>query len=124
MKFLTPPDVIEIHDLVIGENERQGMASGKSLEAVLGRIDNRMAFGLINDEFDLAACYACFLAVGNVFTDANKRTAFACMDVCLSLNNIELDYDRREVGDLIIRAARRIVDEIELGIWLRSRVLK
>ena len=116
--------MIEIHDLVIGENERQGMAGDKSLEAVLGRIDNRMAFGLINDEFDLAACYACFLAVGNVFNDANKRTAFACMDVCLSLNNIELDYDRREVGDLIIRAARRIVDEIELGIWLRSRVLK
>ena len=124
MKFLTPHDVIEIHDLVIGENERQGMAGDKSLEAVLGRIDNRMAFGLINDEFDLAACYACFLAVGNVFNDANERTAFACMDVCLSLNNIELDYDRREVGDLIIRAARGIVDEIELGIWLRSRVLK
>ncbi len=124
MKFLTLPDVIEIHGLVIGENERQGMAGDKSLEAVLGRIDNRMAFGLINDEFDLAACYACFLTVGRVFNDANKRTAFACMDVCLSLNSIELDYDHREVGDLIIRAARGIVDEIELGVWLRSRVLK
>ena len=124
MKFLTLPDVIEIHGLVIGENERQGMAGDKSLEAVLGRIDNRMAFGLINDEFDLAACYSCFLAVGRVFNDANKRTAFACMDVCLSLNSIELDYDHREVGDLIIRAARGIVDEIELGVWLRSRVLK
>ena len=93
--------MIEIHDLVIGENELQGMAGDKSLDALLARIENRMSFGMINDEFDLAACYACFLAVGYVFNDANKRTAFACMDVCLSLNDIELNYDHREVGDLI-----------------------
>ncbi len=116
--------MIEIHDLVIGENELQGMAGDKSLEAVLARIENRMSFGMINDEFDLAASYACFLAVGHVFNDANKRTAFACMDVCLSLNDIELNYDHREVGDLIIRAARGIVDEIELGTWLRAKALK
>lgn len=124
MKFLTQADVIEIHDLVIGENELQGMAGDKSLDALLARIENRMSFGMINDEFDLAACYACFLAVGHVFNDANKRTAFACMDVCLSLNDIELNYDHREVGDLTISAARGIVDEIELGTWLRAKALK
>jgi len=116
--------VIEIHDLVIGENELQGMAGDKSLDALLARIENRMSFGMINDEFDLSACYARFLAVGHVFNDANKRTAFACMDVCLSLNDIELNYDHREVGDLIISAARGIVDEIELGAWLRAKALK
>ncbi len=116
--------MIEIHDLVIGENELQGMAGDKSLDALLAQIENRMSFGMINDEFDLAACYACFLAVGHVFNDANKRTAFACMDVCLSLNDIKLNYDHREVGDLIISATRRIVDEIELGTWLRAKALK
>ena len=116
--------MIEIHDLVIGKNELQGMARDKSLDALLARIENRMSFGMINDEFDLSACYACFLAVGHVFNDANKRTAFASMDVCLSLNDIELNYDHREVGDLIIGTARGIVDEIELGTWLRAQVLK
>lgn len=115
--------MIEIHDLVIGENELQGMAGDKSLDAVLARIENRMSFGMISDEFDLAACYACFLAVGHVFNDANKRTAFAWMDVSLALNDIELNYNHREVGDLIISAARRIVDEIELGAWLRAQAL-
>jgi len=124
LKFLTQVDVVEIHDLVIAGSELQGMAGDKSLDALLARIENRMSFGMINDEFDLAACYACFLAVGHVFNDANKRTAFACMDVCLSLNDIELSYDHREVGDLIIRAARGIVDEIELGAWLRAKALK
>ncbi len=119
MKFLTTSDVIEIHDLVISENELQGMAGDKFLDAVLARIENRMSFGMINDAYDLAACYACFLAVGHVFNDANKRTAFACMDVCLSLNDVALVYDHEEVGSLIIKTAQGIVDEIELSAWLR-----
>ncbi len=116
--------MIEIHDLVINQNELQGMAGNKSLDAVLARIENRMSFGMINDELDLAACYACFLAVGHVFNDANKRTAFASMDVCLSLNDIELIYDHLEVGGLIVKAAQRIVDEIELSAWLRVQSLR
>ena len=119
MKFLTASDVVEIHDLVISENELQGMAGDKSLDAVLARIENRMSFGMINDTYDLAACYACFLAVGHVFNEANKRTAFACMDVCLSLNDVALVYDHDEVGSLVIKAAQGIVDEIELSAWLR-----
>lgn len=119
MKFLTNTDVVEIHDLVISRNELQGMARNKSLDAVLGRIENRMSFGMINDVYELAACYACFLAVGHVFNDANKRTAFACMDVSLSLNDVALVYDHEEVGDLIIKAAQGVVDEIELSAWLR-----
>ena len=100
------------------------MAGDKSLDTLLARIENRMSFAMINDEFDLAAGYACSLVVGHVFNEANKRTAFACMDVCLSLNDIELNYDHREVGNLIIRAARGIVDEVELGAWLRAKALK
>jgi death-on-curing protein len=124
LKFLANTDVVEIHDLVINQNELQGMAGNKSLDAVLARIENRMSFGMISDVYELAACYACFLAVGHVFNDANKRTAFACMDVCLSLNGIELIYDHEEAGDLIVNAALRVVDEIELSAWLRSRALK
>ena len=76
---------------------------------------------LCGDAYDLAACYACFLAVGHVFNEANKRTAFACMDACLSLNDIKLSYDNKDVGDLIIKAAQGIVDEIELSAWLRNQ---
>ena len=115
--------MIEIHDLVIGKNELQGTAGDKSLDAVLSRIENRMSFGMINDEFDLAACYACFLAVGHVFNEANKRTAFACMDACLSLNDTEMIYDHEEVGNLLIKVAQGVVDEIELSAWLRARAL-
>lgn len=121
MKFLSDRDVIAIHEQVIKPNEVQSLAGNKSLDAVLARIENRMAYGMLNDIFELAACYACYLAVGHVFNDANKRTAFACMDTCLALNGIDLKYDHKEVGDLIIRAAQSIVDETELGDWLRKQ---
>jgi death-on-curing protein len=95
------------------------MAGDKSLDALLARIENRQSFGMITDVYELAACYACFLAVGHVFNEANKRTAFACMDVCLSLNDVALVYEHQEAGDLIIKAAQGVVDEIELSAWLR-----
>ena len=120
MKYLSSDDVIAIHEHVIEANELQGMAQNKSIEAILGRIDTRMAYGMINDVYELAACYACYISVGHAFHDANKRTAFATMDICLALNGVELEYDTVAAGDKIIKAAQGIVDEAELAAWLRS----
>lgn len=123
MIFFSPLDVVEIHEFVIEAQELQGMARDKSIEAIIGRIDNRIVYGMIRDPFELAACYACYLSIGHAFHDANKRTAFAAMDVCLSLNGISLDYDATEIGALIVKAAQGIVDESELADWLRSRAV-
>ena len=120
MIYLSSKDVVEIHDQVISPNELQGLAKNKSIEAIIARIDNRISFGMIRDVQELAACYACYIAVGHAFHDANKRTAFACMDTCLSLNGIELSYETTEAGDQIIRGAQGIVDEMELAVWLRG----
>jgi death-on-curing protein len=120
MKSLSARDVVAIHDNVILLNELQGLAKNKSIEAIIGRIDNRITYGMIQDVFELAACYACYIAVGHAFHDANKRSAFAAMDVCLSLNGIELEFEPVATGEIIIKAARGIVDELELAEWLRG----
>jgi death-on-curing protein len=114
--------VIEIHEAVIASNELQGMVANKSIHAIIARIDNRISYGLIRDKFELAASYACYIAVGHAFHDANMRTAFAAMDICLSLNDICLEYDSEEIGDMIIKAAQGVIDEMELAEWLRSQV--
>ncbi len=120
MIFISAIDVVEIHDLVISPNELKGLTKNKSVEAIIARIDNRISYGMICDVYELAACYACYIAVGHAFHDATKRTAFACMDTCLTLNGIELNYETVEAGDQIIRAAQGIVDEVELAAWLRA----
>ncbi len=108
-----------MHEQIVEPDELQGMARNKSIESVLARIDNRVAYGMIEDVFELAACYACCIAVGHAFNDGNKRTALKAMDTCLTINGIELDFDTVETGDMIIKAAQGIVDEKELADWLR-----
>ena len=49
------------------------MALNKSIESVLARVDNRVAYDMIEDVFELAACYACCIAVGHEFNEGNKN---------------------------------------------------
>ena len=120
MIFLLAEDIVIIHENVIESNELQGMAKHKSIEAVIARIHNRMAYGMITDVYELAACYASYIAVGHVYHDANKRTAFTSMDVCLTLNGIELNFNTKEAGDMIIKVAQKLIDESDLAAWLRK----
>lgn len=123
MKFLSAEDVVVIHEEVIDPNELQGLAANKSIEAIIARIHNRMAYGMIDDVYELAACYACYIAVGHAFHDANKRTAFATMDICLTLNGIELDFNTEEAGNMIIKAAQSLLDEKDIASWLKKLAL-
>jgi death-on-curing protein len=113
--------VIAIHDDVLNPGELPGLALDKSLAGALGRVENRMAYGLINDVFDLAAAYAVAISQGHCFNDGNKRTAFRCMEAALGMNGVILDLDTVEVGNIIIRTAQRQLDEGELAEWLRDR---
>ena len=120
MRYITAEQVVAIHERVILSHELQGVAENRPVEAVVGRIENRLAYGLIGDVYDLAACYACYIAVGHCFHDANKRTAHTAMQIILTLNDIQPDYDIEILGDMIIKAARGIVDETELAAFLRG----
>lgn len=119
---LLSPDLVEtIHDEVLNPGELQGRARDKSLEGALARVDNRLAYGLIADPFDLAAAYAVAIAQGHCFNDANKRTAFRSMNAVLALNGVALAWDAEETGRWIIRAAQGQAGEADLADWLRGK---
>lgn len=120
MRQLTIEIVIAIHDAVLNPGELTGLALDKSLAGALARVDNRIAYGMIEDAYDLAAAYAIAIAQGHCFNDANKRTAHQCMDVCLDLNGIQIHWIATEIGPVIIRAAQRLLDGGELAHWLRT----
>jgi len=54
-----------IHDEVLNPGEVPGRAGDKSLEGALARVENRLAYGLIADPFDLAVAYAVAIATGH-----------------------------------------------------------
>ena len=119
---LLSSDLVEaIHDEVLNPGELTGLARDKSLEATLARVDNRMAYGMIADAFDLAASYAMAISRGHCFNDGNKRTAFRAMQVCLYLNGIVLSWDAEDVGPMIIRCAQGLVEDGDQADWLRER---
>ena len=121
-QLLTPELVEAIHDAVLNPGELQGRARDKSLEAALARVDNRIAYGMIFDVFDLAAADAMAVARGHCFNDGNKRTAHQVMDVCLDLNGVAMTWDTIDVGQTIIRAAQGLLEEPDLADWLRLKV--
>lgn len=52
--ILLTPDLVEvIHDAVLNPGELPGRARDTSLERALGRVDNRLAYGLIADSSTL-----------------------------------------------------------------------
>ncbi|MDB5664510.1 type II toxin-antitoxin system death-on-curing family toxin [Cypionkella sp.] len=120
LRLLSPELVEAIHDAVLNPGELQGRALNKSLEGALARVDNRLAYGMIDDAFALAAAYAIAICQGHCFNDANKRTAHQSMDVCLDLNGVQITWTALEIGPVIIRAAQGLLDEGELAHWLRT----
>ncbi len=87
--------VVLIHEEILSANELQGLAADKSLDSALARIDNRLAFGMVDDIYSLAAAYAAAISQGHCFNDGNKRTAFQAMDIVLDLNGVAISLGCR-----------------------------
>ncbi len=123
MFSLLSPELIElIHDEVLNPGELVGRARDKSLEGALSRVDNRLGYGLIDDAFALAACYAEAIAQGHCFNDGNKRTAYQSMDVCLDVNGIAINWTVEDVADRIILLAQGKLEAEDFAHWLRYMV--
>ncbi len=122
MKLLSAELVEAIHDAVLNPGELAGLAGDTSLDGALARVENRLAYGMIADVFDLAAAYAMAIAPGHCFNDGNKRAAFRSMQVCLYINGIEMPWVVEEIGPKIIQCAQGLIEESDLAEWLREKV--
>ncbi|SIS62174.1 type II toxin-antitoxin system death-on-curing family toxin [Paracoccus saliphilus] len=118
--LLTAELVEAIHDEVLNPGELPGMAMDKSLDSALARVDNRIAYGMTDDLFDIAAMYAMAISQGHCFNDANKRTAHQSMDAFLDLNGVQITWSAEEIGQKIIALAQGLIDDGGLAEWLRG----
>ena len=118
--LLTVSDVMAIHDHVLSDHELQGLAGGKFLDGALGRVENRLNYGLIKDVFDLGASYAAAISQAHCFNDGNKRTAFQVMDVVLDLNGVQMAWDTEVVGQKVVLLAQSKLDDDLFAEWLRQ----
>ena len=68
----------------------------------------------------MAACYATFIAKGNCFNDANKRTAAAALFFVLNVNEVAIDFLDVALGEWIVLVATNGKTEVDLAMWLRT----
>lgn len=123
-QLLSVEQIVKIHDSVLNKGELEGQAGDKSLEGALSRVEFRIQYGMVSDVYDLAAIYVVAISQAHVFNDANKRTAYAAMEFCFSLHDIEIVFEIQEIGDVIIEVAQGNRDENELAAYLRRKKLE
>lgn len=119
--LLTVDDVVAIHDYVLDGHELPGLAGGKFLDGALGRVENRLNYGLITDVFELAASYAAAISQADCFNDGNKRTVFQVMDVVLDLNGVQMPWDKEVIGQKMVLLAQSKLDDASFADWLRQQ---
>ena len=112
MKLLDAQQVLELHEYVlIRDGGLPGVPLGKILDAVLARVENNLHFEFEPDVANAAALFAYTFAVGHIFNDANRRTAYVCALVVLEINGIKTtNINQTELEELIIAAAKGDVD--------------
>ena len=75
------------------------------MHGALGRVENRLNYGLITDVFDLGASYAAAISKAHCFNDGNKRTAFQVMDEVLDLNGVQMAWGTEVKGQKMVLLA-------------------
>lgn len=115
--------IFNIHEhLIARDGGLPGIREGESVEAVLGRVESNLYYRLDNPaSLDAAALITYALAVGHVFNDANKRTAYFCGMVTLELNGTDTRLIQQiKLEEIVINAASGMVNMDEFMIAYKA----
>jgi len=121
-KWLAIEVVRAVHDRQLAEHGGlEGVRDPGALESALARPANRAAYG-DPDACELAAAYAHGLAKSHAFADGNKRTAWIAARLFLTLNGVEIRFEKADAVTTVLALAAGEVSEEELAAWFRERV--
>lgn len=112
-----------VHDRQLAEHG--GLAGTKDiglLESALARPVNRFNYGE-TDLCALAASYAFGIARNHPFADGNKRTAWVMARLFLSLNGVQIAFDKADAIRMMIALASGGLEEEAVAAWFRGRIV-
>ncbi len=120
--FLTPGEVIKIHDLLITHTGgAAGIRDKNLLESAVAQ-PQASAFGkyLHPDIFNMAAAYCFHIIKNHPFIDGNKRTGLLTAMTFLEKNEVILRVDMDHFYELIIGVATSKISKNELASFFES----
>lgn len=126
MRYLTPQQVLVIHDLAI---KRYGGSSGLRdiglLESAI--YTPQASFGgrdLYPSIFEKGAALLQSLLKNHPFVEGNKRTALSSAAIFLKLNGYSLINRHKEEVEVAIKVDKQNLDVEEISNWLKSHSKK
>lgn len=106
-KFLLLEEVLEMHDVLIGQfGGSLGIRDISLLQSALEMPQAGIGDIYFHDGvFEMAAAYAFHISKNHPFIDGNKRIAFAAMEVFLKINSYSIRMDVENSYNFIVDIA-------------------
>ena len=126
MRYLSLPEVLEIHQEIIASS---GGASGiRDIRALESAVNQpRITFDktdLYADSISKAAALCFSLVMNHPFVDGNKRVGHAAMETFLILNGYEIDSGVDDQERIILDLASGKLTREVFTNWLRDHVIR
>ena len=124
MRYLTLPEVLELHRRLLAQSGGAGgLRDIGALESAVAQ--PRMTFeatDLYPSLPEKAAALAFSLISNHPFLDGNKRVGHAAMEAFLMLNGFELSAPVEDSEQVVVGVASGSVSRGELELWIRKHM--
>lgn len=125
-EYLTFREVVQLHDEILAEHG--GLSGIRDENSLWSALDAPKAalFGMemYPTFYEKAAVYMYHLVCNHPFNDANKRTSYALVRVFFIINEINLNFEREALENLVLEVAagRKTKDEVIAFFMEMSKV--
>ena len=126
MRYLTPQEILIIHDLVI--NETGGSHGVRDIGLLISACKRPKTAVFGTEQFpsihEKASVYLDSIARNHVFIDGNKRTAFVATARFLAINGLDINATNREIELFVIKVATKHLEVREIAKWIKKKIIK
>ena len=124
-RWISKKTILLLHEESLSEfGGARGLRDEGLLESALARPLNTRAYNPGATVAELAASYGYGVAKNHAFVDGNKRAAFLCIGLFLSINGYRLFASQVDAIETILAVASGTMTETGLALWVaqNSRV--
>ncbi len=125
MRYLTIEQVIELHQLIIGQSGGSvGFRDPNALESAVAQplmsFEGADLYPTISAK---AGALAHSLIQNHPFVDGNKRIGHAAMEIFLVINGYEIKATVDEQEEIILGVASGQISRTEIAEWIESHII-
>ena len=118
-RWISKKAPLPLHEESLSEfGGARGLRDEGLLESALARARNTHAYSPAATFAELAASYGYGVAKNHAFVDGNKRAAFLCIGLFLTINGYRLTASQADAIETMLSVAGGTMTEGELALWI------